>query len=129
MRSSESVGVVVLLVAQQAGILMLHTAHAKVAGESDPGSGLVAQPVSEGCHHQPNTICRAVPGSLQLLAQRDYPTSAFSRWKRDAQRIPRLTSLASRKEQEGARGRDPVHRRQNDRKAIYIQKCAQLIVF
>ena len=63
MRSSESVGVVMLLVAQQAGILVLHAAHAKVAGESDPGSSLVTQPVSEGCHHQPNTVCRAVPGA------------------------------------------------------------------
>ena len=46
MRLSESVGVVVLLVAQQAGILVLHAGHAKVAGESGPGSGLVAQLVS-----------------------------------------------------------------------------------
>jgi hypothetical protein len=72
MRSSESIGVVVLLIAQQAGILVLHAAHAKVAGESDPGSGLIAQLVSEGCHHQLNTVCNTVPGSLQLLAHRNY---------------------------------------------------------
>ena len=46
MRSPESVGVVVLRIALQAGTFVLHAGHTKVGGESGPGSDLVAQPVS-----------------------------------------------------------------------------------
>ena len=46
MRSPESVGVVVLRIAQQADILVLHAGHTEMGGESSLGSGLVAQPVS-----------------------------------------------------------------------------------
>ena len=42
MRSSESGGIVVLLIAQQAGTFVLHAGHTKVSDESGPGSGLVA---------------------------------------------------------------------------------------